>query len=125
MNAIISGEIVRFSASCEVVEFSVSVSKTLINNKTFTLRTVVDCEVRPATSELGECVIKGSHVILVAREVSEPLRTARCLAVGDNVSIGLEKKAGSWVVTTLTRYPKRGQEVGEFLQCLEEKVEKR
>lgn len=125
MNAIINGEIVRFSASCEMVEFSVSVSQTVIHDETFTLRTVVDCVVRPTQIELGDCVIRGSHVVLVPHELSEPLRTARCLAVGDKVSVNLKKNEdGTWEVKAINRTPKRGQDVSEYLQCLEEKVKK-
>ena len=124
MNAIIKGEIVRFSRSAEGFEFSVLVSQTVINNETFTLGTVVDCVVRATEKELRNHVITNGSVS-VRRLLREPLRTARLLAVGDKVSVELKKnETGSWKVTDLARFPKKGQDVSEFLHCLEEKMEK-
>jgi len=121
MEAIIEGKIVRFALLGDAIEFDVLVSKTIVHKETFTLGTTVNCVVKPPKLTISDCVIKDGHVIPVPKKLTEPFKTARCLAVGDEVSVEFKKdKNGSWEVSAITHNPHRGQDVNEFLLCLEE-----
>lgn len=126
MKAIIEGTIVRFAMLGEAVDLSVRVAQTTIKKETFTLGTVVNCVVRPPKLTMGDCIIKEGHIIPVNNTPEEPLKTALCLTVGDKVTITLEKtEKDVWEVSSVEQKPDRGQDVDEFLHCVEEIIEER
>lgn len=128
MNAIIEGEVVRFALAGKTVEFNVRVSKTLLEKNEFTLGTVVSCVVYPEKIGIGDCIIKEGHLIPVKNfpEEKEPYKTALALAVGDKVSVELEKsEGGTWTVAGIKHNPVKGQDVDDFLYSLEEILEER
>ena len=117
--AIIKGKVVRIARVGEDVEFDVSVSESVINNKTFTFGTVVSCVARLDTTNSKNFVLVHGNWIATQSSSTEPLKTATRLATGDEVEVKFVRRKGNWVTESIAHKPKKGQDVSEFLDELE------
>lgn len=120
---IIEGTVVRlvsFRNCFTGTEFSVNVFNTIADGKTFTIRTVVSCVARQPRIE-GEPYPYWMPANAVP---DEPLKTARMLALGDKVRVELKKgPTNEWEVVSIQQTADKGQDVGEFIQGIEEIIE--
>lgn len=118
MKAIIEGEVLRvakFGASA--VEFGVSVSSTLLDGVSFTIGTEINCKVENESDK--HLSFMGSHVLPNMAQINKPFEQASSLAAGDKIKLVMEKNAdGVWKAVSIRVLPKQGQDVGEFLDTL-------
>ena len=118
--AIIKGKVVRIAQLGNDVEFDVDVSESLIGGKTFTIGTVVNCIACLDMTHSNDFIIRDGHWLTTPASFKEPLKTVKRLATGDAVEVTCVKAKGRWVIKKVVHKPKKGQEMGEFLKCLEE-----
>ena len=118
--AIIKGKVVRIAQLGNDVEFDVDVSESLIGGKTFTIGTVVNCIARLDTSRTNGFILAEGYSLPTPAAFKEPLKTVKRLATGDMVEVMCVKAKGRWIIERVVHKPKKGQEMGEFLKCLEE-----
>jgi hypothetical protein len=106
-NAILIGKVMRIAKlnKPSMMEVSVDVHETKIGGSTFTIGDKLNFEVNTFVSQKG-CI----------------LETMNNLAVGDVITVEMEKSESGWEVTSMSHTPDRGRPVGDFLNDLEEEI---
>jgi len=116
--AIIKGKVIRIANIGRDVEFDVDVRESVVGGKTFTIGTVVSCMARLDMTHSDNFIIHHGHCLPTPSAITEPLKTAMRLALGDEVEVTFRKIKGGWAMESIVHKPKKGQDVREFLNEL-------
>ncbi|MBO7556076.1 MAG: hypothetical protein J6T72_01610 [Alphaproteobacteria bacterium] len=108
-NAILIGKITRVAQLCgtDATEFNLDVKETQMDGTNFTIGTEVSCRVK--------------------NSVPHDVKTGKVcpVAVGDEITMEMEKHSSRWCVTSLIVRRATGRPLKEFLSDLEEELDSR